>query len=131
MRPLTLLALALTLTLTGCLSLETKQEDFYTLDTRYLELCRGTSSNCLELALVAPGIVLADPIEEAYAQQLTPPNYPLSLAKMMLKPSDESYSATPADDSGRFYVLPMNDKTTVAWDTLNSIHDWIYPDYND
>jgi hypothetical protein len=129
MRIATLLAAALTLT--GCLSLETKQEDFYTLDTRHLELCRGTSNNCVELALVAPGIILADPIEEAYAQQISAPNYPLSLAKMMLKPTDASYSAKPADDSGRFYVLPINDKTTVAWDTLNSIHDWIYPDDND
>ncbi|UTW10311.1 hypothetical protein [Marinobacterium rhizophilum] len=129
MRILTLLAVALTVT--GCLALETKKEDFYTLDTRYLELCRGSSNNCVELALVAPGIVFADPIEEAYAAQITAPNYPLSLAKMMLKPADASYSAKAADDSGRFYLLPVNDKTNVAWDTLNSIHDWIYPDEND
>lgn len=128
MRLVTLFALALTLS--GCLALETKQEDFYTLDTRYLQLCRGTSNTCLELALVAPGIALADPIEEAYGQQLTSPNYPLSLAKMMLEPADGSYSAKPADESGRYYVLPINDKTTLAWNTLNSIFDWIYPDDN-
>lgn len=128
MRLVTLLAAAMTLS--GCLALETKQEDFYTLDARYLELCRGTSDNCLELALVASGIFMADPIEEAYGQELTPPNYPLSLAKMILKPADASYSATPADENGRYYMLPMNDKTTVAWDTLNSIHDWLYPNEN-
>jgi hypothetical protein len=129
MRLVTLFALVMTLS--GCLALETKQEDFYTLDTRYLELCRGTSNSCVELALVAPGIALADPIEAAYDQQLTQPNYPLSLAKMMLKPADGSYSATPADENGRYYMLPINDKTTVVWNTLNSIFDWVYPDDND
>ncbi len=118
--------LAAALTLSACQAPNTRHEDFYTLDTRYLQLCRGTSKACLELALIAPGIVMADPIEEAYAQQVTGPNYPLSLARMMMKPADESYKATAADENGRYYTLPSNSKTTVAWDTLNAIHRWIY-----
>jgi hypothetical protein len=121
---------AIVLSLSGCLALDTRQDDFYTLDTRHLQLCHGTSKNCLDLALVAPGIVLADPIEAAYAQQITGPNYPLSLARMLMKPADESYSAKAMDENGRYYLVPINSKTTVAWNTLNDIHDWIYPDDN-
>jgi hypothetical protein len=73
---------------------------------------------------------MVDPIEAAYGEQVTGPNYPLSLARMLVKPADQSYSATAADENGRYYVLPMNDKTTVAWDTLNGIHDWVYPNEN-
>jgi hypothetical protein len=128
MRLVTLLAIALTLS--GCLVLETRQEAFYTLDSRYLTLCRGTSDTCLVLALIAPGIIMADPIEEAYGEPVSGPNYPLSLARMLLKPADQSYSAMATDENGRYYVLPINDKTRVAWNTLNGIHDWIYPDEN-
>ncbi|GGO78785.1 hypothetical protein GCM10011348_11550 [Marinobacterium nitratireducens] len=129
-RPAKLAALgvAAAIGLAGCGTPNLKNEDYYTLDTRYLLLCRGTSNHCLELSLVASAITKADPIEEAYGRQIQGPNYPLSLARILLSPADESYRGQPVDGSSRYYTLPVNDKTNIAWDTLDDMHAWLYED---
>ncbi|MFC6670054.1 hypothetical protein [Marinobacterium aestuariivivens] len=128
MRTAAPIAALVALTLGGCAQLERPTEDYYTLDSRYLLMCRGTTNHCQELSLVASGINRVDPIEDAYGQQVRGPNYPLSLARMLLKPADGSYSPKPLDDSNRYYILPVNSKTDTVWDTLDDIHSWIYED---
>lgn len=122
------LGIAATLGLAGCGSPNLKNEEFYTLDTRYMLLCRGTSNHCQELSLVATAISMADPIEEAYGRKIQGPNYPLSLARILLKPADGSYQGQPLEGNTRYYTLPINDKTNIAWDTLDDMHAWLYED---
>ena len=66
------------------------------------------------------------PIESAYGTKVKGPNYPVSLMRMIMNPADQSYKSVPVGDDGRFFKVPINDKTQVAWDTLSNIESNLF-----
>mgnify|MGYP000049765382 CR=1 FL=1 len=129
-----LLVLTAMLALTGCMEftgikpVAETDKSFYVVDTKYMFLCRGLSQDCQEMSLIASGRMYYAEIENAYGQKLRGPNYPRSLARMMMKPADGSYVAKAIDENGRYYRLPINEKTNKVWRTLGDIHRWVYSD---
>lgn len=124
---------ALIALLSGCadsLSLpqnDPSAEQFYTLDTQNLQLCRGNTKNCLSLTLIAVSLERAGPIERAYNTSLKGPNYPVSLAKLLISPPNQSYSATPLSQGKTTgYRLPINAQTNSVWNVLHDAYQSIY-----
>lgn len=122
----TLLILTTTL-LSGCFSAdslipEKKDSSFYLIDTKEGLICNGMTKICISLSIIASQNGVLKPVENAYQQKITAPNYPRSLMIILLKPADDSYQATPLDNNGRLYRLPKNDKTNIAWKALNDLY---------
>lgn len=126
------LVLIPSLLLGGCVSLDSltpKENDtsFYALDTYTGSLCQGMSNgHCINLNIIVTETLKLAPIEQAYDQSVKGPNYPHSLMRILLKPSDNSYTVESLDSSNRNFRLPKNQKTDLAWDTLSSIYREIY-----
>lgn len=122
---------AVGLILTGCVSLPSTNNQaidysYYLIDTKRGELCRGNSRECISLSIVASQNGLVSPIESAYKQKVTAPNYPRSLLTMLLNPKDKSYTAKRVENNGRFYQIPKERKTDIAWRTLKGLYTNIY-----
>ncbi|SEG60919.1 hypothetical protein [Marinobacterium lutimaris] len=122
----------ITLSLAGCggdfLKQDPTVDQFYTLDSEKLMLCRGLTRECRDLIPIASAQHLAPKIERAYGTDLKGPNYPLNLTRMMINPPDGSYKASPVDENGRYIRLPINEQTDLVWDVLQEAHDSIYED---
>ncbi|WP_432697619.1 hypothetical protein ACQUQP_04515 [Marinobacterium sp. YM272] len=118
------------LSLTGCGGDFLKQDptvsQFYTLDTDKLLLCQGLSKSCRDLIPIASAQHLVPKIEQAYDGELTGPNYPINLARMLIDPPNGGYKASPVDENGRYVQLPINAQTDTVWDVLKQAHDSIY-----
>jgi len=117
--------------LAGCMGSSGLQRDptvdqFYTLNKERLLLCRGTSSQCQDLILIASAQEFLPPIERAYGTEVRGPNYPLSLAKLLMEPPQGQYEATPIGDSGRIVQLPINRLTDSVWQALKKARNTIY-----
>jgi len=131
MKPL-LIPVAAALLLGGCVNLsEALKEDptadqFYILDTRYFQFCQGETRRCQELTSIVSVRYKLGPIEAAYGARIKGPNYPASLARLILTPPDDSYQAEPVDTENRYYRIPVNSKTDTVWNTLDAAYDSIY-----
>lgn len=117
--------------LSGCFSAsslvpEKKDSSFYLLDTETGNLCNGMTRVCISLSIIASQNGLLVPVEKAYNQRITGPNYPRSLMLILMQPADSSYRVTKIGTNGNLYSLPKNDKTNVAWKTLNQLYKTTY-----
>jgi len=116
--------LAAVLTLSGCVGQSAvnnaSDEAFYTLDTRYFHLCRGSSRTCLDLTYIVSMRTQLGPIETMYGRRIKGPNYPLDLTQMLISPPDGSYASSVLDGEGRFRRLPANAHTNKVWQTLDN-----------
>lgn len=116
--------LATVLTLSGCVGQsavqDASEEAFYTLDTRYFHLCRGSSRTCLDLTYIVSMRTQLGPIETVYGRRIKGPNYPLDLTQMLIAPPDGSYTSSAMDAEGRYRRLPANTHTDRVWQTLES-----------
>ncbi len=125
-----LTASLITLSLAGCggdfLKSDPTVDQFYTLDTEKLRLCQGLTNGCRDLIPIASAQHLAPKIERVYGADLTGPNYPLNLTRMMINPPGATYEASPVDENGRYVRLPINTQTDTVWDVLQEAHDSIY-----
>lgn len=127
-----LLPAAMALLLGGCVNLsESLKEDptadqFYVMDTRYFQFCKGETRRCQELTSIVSVRYKLGPIEEAYGERIKGPNYPASLAKLILTPPDGSYSSEVIDADKRYYRVPVNSKTNTVWKTLDDAYGSIY-----
>ena len=126
-----LLTSLLALLISGCIS--TIQESakatdtsYYKVDLKNYTLCRGNSRQCHNLNTILSATEYARPIEKAYKQKITGPNYRASLLRAMLNPQDKSYEAEKLTANGRFYKLPVNEKTDAVWKAMAAIHDELY-----
>lgn len=122
----------ISLALAGCggdfLKQDPTVDQFYTLDSEKLQLCQGLTNSCMDLIPIASTQHLVPKIERAYGADLTGPNYPLNLARMLINPPDGSYKASPVDENGRYTRLPINEQTDTVWDVLKEAHESIYED---
>ncbi|MEH6575863.1 MAG: hypothetical protein V7731_02190 [Amphritea sp.] len=130
-----LLTSLLALLVSGCLS--TIQESAKATDTSYYKVdlkdytfCRGNSRQCHNLNAILSATEFAQPIERAYNQKVTGPNYRASLIRMMLNPQDGSYEAEKLTANGRFYKLPKNEKTDTVWKSMTALYQSLYNDDN-
>ncbi|MFW1676647.1 hypothetical protein ACFVYJ_02540 [Pontibacter sp. JAM-7] len=112
-------------TLSGCLSLSelsaNSDESFYAIDRENRFFCRGASANCLDMTKIVSARSMLSPIEHAYQQEITGPNYPVSLMLILMNPSDGAYQATPVGRDGRFFRVPKTTRTDLVWNTLSDI----------
>lgn len=122
--------LAGVVTLGGCMSLGGLQgnpdEPFYTLDTRELSLCKGTSRTCMDLSYIVSVRARLKPIENLYGKPVSGPNYPLTLTRMLMNPPEGAYTVEPVDESGRYLRLSRNDYTDKVWNTLDQAIGSLY-----
>ncbi|MBP0048140.1 hypothetical protein H9C73_05285 [Marinobacterium sp. AK62] len=122
--------LAGVVTLSGCMSLGGLQgnpdEPFYTLDTRQLSLCKGTSRTCMDLSYIVSVRARLKPIENLYGQTVSGPNYPLTLARMLMNPPEGAYTVEQVDDDGRYIRLGRSEHTKRVWETLDQAIDSLY-----
>lgn len=115
-----------TLLTSGCLTTPNTSNAVYLIDTERGNFCQIATNTCISLSIVASQNGRVQPIESLYAEQVTGPNYPRSLQRMLLNPKDGSYKATPVDNNGRAFQLPGNQKTHTAWRTLQDLYSHIY-----
>lgn len=122
----------ITLSLAGCggdlLKQDPTIDQFYTLDSEKLRLCQGLSNSCRDLIPFASALHLIPKIERGYDTDLKGPNYPLSLARLMIDPPNGDYKVSPVDENGRYLRLPINEQTDLVWDVLQEAHESIYAD---
>ncbi len=121
----------LTVLVSGCMSDIVKQStpsdiDYYLVDLKRYSLCKENTQSCHNLTTIVNGTQYAKPIEQAYGQKITGPNYRSSLLRMMLNPADGSYQAEALADLTHKFKLPVNDKTNAVWDTMTNIHEHFY-----
>ncbi len=126
-------ATLLTLALTGCMDSITKLAEptdvsFYTVDLKNFSYCQGSGSTCHDLSSIVSSTQYAGPIERAYGNKISGPNYRGSLLRMILNPQGAPYSAEKISENGRFYRVPANAYTDTVWKTLEDIHDALYND---
>ncbi len=127
-----LLPAAAALLLGGCINLsgalkeDPTADQFYVLDTRYFQFCKGETRRCQELTSIVSVRYKLGPIEETYGERIKGPNYPASLAKLILTPPDGSYSSEAVDAERRYYRVPVNSKTDTVWNTLEAAYGSIY-----
>lgn len=118
--------------LSGCVNLSNVLKDdptadqFYLLDTRYFQFCKGETRRCQELTSIVSVRYKLKPIEQAYGRSIAGPNYPADLANLILTPPDGSYRSEPVDAEKRYYRVPVNNKTEVVWQTLDEAYGSIY-----
>ena len=128
-----LLASLLALVVSGCIntlqeSAKATDTSYYKVDLKDYSFCRGNSRQCHNLNTILSATEHAQPIERAYNQKITGPNYRASLLRMMLNPKDQSYKAEQLSDNGRFHKLPKNEKTDAVWNSMVAIHQDLYKD---
>ncbi|MGH1461670.1 MAG: hypothetical protein ACRBB6_06515 [Neptuniibacter sp.] len=117
------------LSLGGCVNMDSLtpgkgtvyDTSYYLLDTKYKFMCLGNSKECRDMTKVVSSRADLKPIEEIYGKEVTGPNYPATLARIIMYPEDQSYQAQPLGSEGRFFQIPINAKTRVVWDTLTDI----------
>ncbi|WP_415892584.1 hypothetical protein ACMXYN_15315 [Neptuniibacter sp. PT8_73] len=122
------------LSLSGCMSMdslslgksEPTETDYYLIDTKFRFFCLGNTKQCRDMTKVVSSRAQLKPIEEAYGMPVKGPNYPVSLTRMLMNPADGSYKSTPVGDTGRYFKIPVNDKTLTAWNTLSDIEKDLY-----
>ena len=120
------------LLLGGCVNLsETVKEDptvdqFYVMDTRYFLFCKGETRRCQDLTTIVSIRYQLKSIEETYGQTIKGPNYPASLAQLVLAPPDGSYQSEPVGSDQRYYRVPVNSMTDKVWNTLDAAYNSIY-----
>lgn len=122
------------LTLSGCVDVGSLMPDdkppadtsFYLLDTRYKFFCLGTTKKCWDMTKIVSSRSELSPIEQAYGKIIKGPNYPVSLANMIMYPADGSYTTKPVGDDGRFVRVPVNEKTTTVWETLGRVENNLF-----
>ncbi len=112
--------------LSGALKEDPTADQFYVLDTRYFQFCKGKTHRCQELTSIVSVRYKLGPIEESYGERIKGPNYPASLAKLILTPPDGSYSSEAVDAEKRYYRVPVNSKTNTVWNTLEAAYRSIY-----
>jgi len=100
---------------------ESEDKSFYVIDLKTHALCRGMTNDCFDMNTIVYNMSLVQPIENRYNKTITGPNYRGSLIKMMIFPPDESYTAEKMTSNGRYYRLPINDKTDSVWFTLKEL----------
>ncbi len=112
-----------TLTLTGCLSMESLKPDtskdtsFYRLDANSRMFCRGETNLCQDLTLIASSHRLQQ-VEEAYGSTIETNNTVRGLMKLVLQPADQAYTAEPLAGLQYQYKLPITERTTQLWNLL-------------
>ncbi|PIE24995.1 MAG: hypothetical protein CSA60_02390 [Neptuniibacter caesariensis] len=134
MRYLTGLLLIAVLALTGCLNLDSikpeqkapRDTSYYLIDIKYKFFCLGNTLKCKDMTKIVSAQDKFRPIENAYGTAIAAPNYPVSLTRMILNPKDGSYNSTPVGTNGRYYKVPVNDKTKTVWRTLEAIENDLY-----
>ncbi|WP_415906194.1 hypothetical protein ACMXYX_15005 [Neptuniibacter sp. QD72_48] len=122
------------LSLSGCMSMdslslgksEPTETDYYLVDTKFRFICLGNTTQCRDMTKIVSSRSQLAPIEEAYGTKVKGPNYPVSLTRMLLNPADGSYTSSPAGTTGRYFKIPVNDKTQIAWDALGTIESGLY-----
>jgi hypothetical protein len=120
--------------LSGCFSMDAltssnkapADTSYYVIDSEFRFLCLGNSKRCYDMTKVVSSRTQLQPIEVAYNAEVKAPNYPVSLMRILMKPSDGSYSATPIGTDGRFFKIPKNTKTDIAWETLTAIYNDLF-----
>ncbi len=105
---------------------ESQDRSYYVVDLKDYSLCLGDTGVCQNLTTITNSPYKAEAIEALYQQKVSGPNYRGSLLKMMLRPQDKSYTVEKISNDGRYYKLPINEKTQTVWDTLKRINDTIY-----
>jgi hypothetical protein len=130
----TAIVLTTALTLTGCVDVGSLMPEdkapsdtsFYLLDTRYKFFCLGTTKKCWDMTKIVSSRNELRPIEQAYGKEVKGPNYPVTLANMIMYPADGSYTTKPIGDDGRYVRVPINDKTRIVWETLGNIEENLF-----
>jgi|SRR5690554_3092250 hypothetical protein len=122
----TVLLLGGCVNLSGALKQDPTADQFYVMDTRYFQFCKGETRRCQELTSVVSVRYKLGPIEEAYGERLKGPNYPASLARMIITPPNGSYRSEPVDAEKRYYRVPVNSMTDTVWTTLEDAYGSIY-----
>jgi hypothetical protein len=128
------LFLVAVLTITGCVDMnslipekgEPADKSFYLVDTKFRFICLGKTKNCQDMTKIVSSRSELKPIEEAYGKKVTGPNYPVTLARIIMYPEDGSYKAQPIGNEGRFFSIPVNERTNIVWETLNSIEQNLF-----
>jgi hypothetical protein len=129
-----LLVLSLIFGLSGCLSMDSitpspkapRDTSYYLIDTQFRLFCQGNTKRCADMTKIVSSRAQLRPIEATYNTTVKGPNYPVSLMRMLMNPADKSYSSNPVGKDGRYYKIPSNDKTDVAWETLIGIQDNLF-----
>lgn len=120
--------------LSGCVDMDSlipsKNENidrsYYLLDTKLKFFCIGNTKVCRDMTKIVSSRSLLQPIEEAYNQEVKGPNYPVTLARMIINPADGSYKTKPVGSEGRYIQVPKNDRTNIVWDTLSFIEEDLF-----
>jgi hypothetical protein len=126
--------LPIILGLSGCISMDSLtpspkapvDTSYYLIDTQFRLFCQGNTKRCADMTKIVSSRAQLRPIEATYNTPIKGPNYPISLMRILMSPSDKSYSSSPIGSDGRFFKIPSNDKTNVAWDTLIGIQDNLF-----
>jgi len=101
--------------------LHTPEENFYAIDSENKFYCKGSSSNCMDITKIVSARSMLSPIEDAYQQKITGPNYPVTLIQVLLYPQDGAYEGQPVGREGRFYQIPKTARTDLVWGVLSDI----------
>ncbi len=128
------LFLVAVLSLSGCVDVnsimpekgQAADRSYYLVDTKFRFMCMGNTKECRDMTKIVSSRAELKPIEEAYSQQVEGPNYPVSLALMLLHPINNSYQAKPIGNEGRYYSIPINEQTKIVWETLSSIEQNLF-----
>lgn len=115
--------------LAGCGSISVPKSNmergsFYSIDLQKLVVCHHIETTCLSLTLMASYHRPLDGIAAEYGQAAIPgPNIPLNLARLMINPPDQRYSAEQRGETGRYYRVPINASTNKIWAGLRAADD--------
>ena len=128
------LFLVAVLGLSGCMDVnsimpekgQAADRSYYLVDTKFRFMCMGNTKECRDMTKIVSSRAELKPIEEAYGQTVEGPNYPVSLARMAMYPVNQNYQAKPIGSEGRYYSIPINEKTKILWETLTSIEQNLF-----
>lgn len=129
-----LIILTSILSLSGCISMDAltssnttpSDTSYFIIDTKKRFLCMGNSNRCFDMTKIVSAQHLLEPIEQEYDSEIKGPNYPVSLMRIIMNPKDDSYQTTPAGSEGRYFKIPRNKKTNIAWKTLATVETYLY-----
>ncbi|WP_409525020.1 hypothetical protein [Nitrincola sp. MINF-07-Sa-05] len=115
--------------LAGCGSISVPKSNmergsFYSIDLQKLVVCHHLETDCLSLSSLASYHHPLDGIAAEYGQpEISGPNIPLSIARLMVNPPDQRYTAEQRGETGRFYRVPINASTNKIWAGLRAADD--------